>query len=217
MALLLSRLSRVSLGRTMPTDTSLVGAQTDVNAKPGSRKAAKSSETDPAVPKRRRGSPLSRFGLALLLLGQLACAMFFVYDLFGGQLGLRSAPISWMAREIIQIAALSGLVVGALVTAFALRRSEARRAAVELELEELSEAFHDLMQKRFTEWGLTPAEKDVALFIIKGFSIQEISGLRETSDGTVKAQMAAIYRKAGVSSRAQLVTLFIDHLIEPFA
>jgi DNA-binding NarL/FixJ family response regulator len=72
------------------------------------------------------------------------------------------------------------------------------------------------MQNRFTDWGLTPAEKDVALFIVKGFSIQEISGLRETSDGTVKAQMAAIYRKAGVSSRAQLVTLFIDHLIDPF-
>ena len=168
-------------------------------------------------PRRPWASPWRRVALAVLLLGQLGCAAVFVYDLFGGQLGLRDTPISWMARELIQIAALAGMVVGALITAVALLRSEKRRAAAEMELAELSQAFHDLMQARFTDWGLTPAEKDVALFIVKGFSIQEISGLRETSEGTVKAQMAAIYRKAGVSSRAQLVTLFIDHLIEPFS
>lgn len=61
--------------------------------------------------------------------------------------------------------------------------------------------------------GLTPAEKDVALFAIKGMSIAEIAMLRETSEGTVKAQTNAIYRKAGVSGRSQLLSLFIDDLM----
>ena len=58
--------------------------------------------------------------------------------------------------------------------------------------------------------GLTPAESDVALFAIKGMSTKEIAGMRDSSDGTVKAQTNAIYRKAGVGSRTQLLSLFID-------
>ena len=69
------------------------------------------------------------------------------------------------------------------------------------------------MQERFTEWGLTPAEKDVALFAIKGMSTSEIAAMRDTSEGTVKAQTNAIYRKAGVAGRTQLLSLFIDDLM----
>jgi DNA-binding CsgD family transcriptional regulator len=71
----------------------------------------------------------------------------------------------------------------------------------------------DLLAERFEEWALTPAEKDVALFAIKGMSTSEIAGLRNTSEGTVKAQTNAIYRKAGVTGRAQLLSLFIEDLM----
>jgi DNA-binding NarL/FixJ family response regulator len=37
--------------------------------------------------------------------------------------------------------------------------------------------------------------------------------LRQTSEGTVKAQTNAIYRKAEVSGRSQLLSLFIDDLM----
>lgn len=52
------------------------------------------------------------------------------------------------------------------------------------------------MHERFADWGLTPAERDVALFAIKGLSLAGIASLRKTSGGTVKAQTNAIYRKA---------------------
>jgi DNA-binding CsgD family transcriptional regulator len=71
----------------------------------------------------------------------------------------------------------------------------------------------DLLEERFVEWGLTPSERDVALFAIKGLSTAEIATLRSTSEGTVKAQTNAIYRKAGVSGRSQLLSLFIDDLM----
>jgi DNA-binding CsgD family transcriptional regulator len=71
----------------------------------------------------------------------------------------------------------------------------------------------DLLEERFGEWALTPPERDVALFAIKGMSTAEIAMLRMTSEGTVKAQTNAIYRKAGVSGRPQLLSLFIDDLM----
>ena len=89
---------------------------------------------------------------------------------------------------------------------------DARNKAQE-RLRRASGAFLDLLEERFTEWGLTPAERDVALFAIKGMSIQEIARMRDTSEGTVKAQTNAIYRKAGVSGRSQLLSLFIDDLM----
>jgi DNA-binding CsgD family transcriptional regulator len=71
----------------------------------------------------------------------------------------------------------------------------------------------DLLEQSFTQWSLTPAERDVAFFVLKGFSTTEIAGFRNTSEGTVKAQTNAIYRKAGVTGRGQLMSLFIDDLI----
>ena len=71
----------------------------------------------------------------------------------------------------------------------------------------------ELLNDKFVEWGLTPAERDVAFFAIKGLSTQEIAELRQTSEGTVKAQTFAIYRKANVSGRAQLLSVFIEDLI----
>ena len=69
------------------------------------------------------------------------------------------------------------------------------------------------LEDRFETWALTPAERDVALFAIKGMSTGEIAKLRATSEGTVKAQTNAIYRKAGVSGRPQLLSLFIEELL----
>ena len=37
--------------------------------------------------------------------------------------------------------------------------------------------------------------------------------MRNTREGTVKAQNAAVYRKAGVSGRPQLLSLFIEDLM----
>jgi DNA-binding CsgD family transcriptional regulator len=72
----------------------------------------------------------------------------------------------------------------------------------------------ELLEERFADWGLTPAERDVALFAIKGMSTAEIASLRSTSEGTVKAQTNAIYRKAGVTGRPQLLSLFIEDLMD---
>ncbi len=113
----------------------------------------------------------------------------------------------------MEIGAAVGLVLGLVLGALALRQAFREKQAVEERLRRASAAFMDLLEERFAEWGLTAAERDVALFAIKGMSTAEIAQLRTTSEGTVKAQTNAIYRKAGVSGRPQLLSLFIDDLM----
>ena len=151
--------------------------------------------------------------IGAVALVQILCAIFFVSDILASVLGLRSNPISWQTRELLEIGASVGLILGAVLGGLMLLRALHRQAAAEKSLRLASGAFMEVLEERFAEWGLTPSERDVALFAIKGMSTGEIAGLRSTSEGTVKAQTNAIYRKAGVSGRPQLLSLFIDELM----
>ena len=148
-----------------------------------------------------------------VLLVQAFCAVFFVSDIVISVIGLRTTPISWQTREYLEIGAAIGLILGLILGALALRRTMQQNARAHEQLRIASGAFMELLEERFDRWALTPAERDVALFAIKGLSTAEIAGLRDTSEGTVKAQTNAIYRKAGVTGRPQLLSIFIDDLM----
>jgi DNA-binding CsgD family transcriptional regulator len=144
---------------------------------------------------------------------QALCAFFFVSDILSSFIGFQTTPISWEMRELLEIGAAVGLILGVVLGGLMLRNALRDRHQAEEQLRRASGAFMDLLQERFLEWGLTPSERDVALFAIKGMSTAEIAALRATSEGTVKAQTNAIYRKAGVSGRSQLLSLFIEDLM----
>jgi DNA-binding CsgD family transcriptional regulator len=152
--------------------------------------------------------------LVLVVGIQSLCTLFFVWDILAGVIGLRRAPMAWETRELLEIGAAVGLILGVGLGALLLARTLMRNRAVETRLRQLSGAFAELLDERFAHWGLTRSERDVAWFTIKGLSIAEIARLRGTSEGTVKAHSNAIYRKAGVSGRTQLLSLFIEDLME---
>jgi DNA-binding CsgD family transcriptional regulator len=152
--------------------------------------------------------------IAVILLVQMLCAFFFVSEILASVLGIAYQPLDWAYVELIEIGAAVGLILGVILGGLALRESFRRTRRAEEGLRRASTAFMEVLEERFTYWGLTPAERDVALFAIKGMSTQEIATLRSTSEGTVKAQTNAIYRKAGVSGRPQLLSLFIEDLME---
>lgn len=154
-----------------------------------------------------------RWIVFVVLIIQALSAVFFVSDILSAYFGFRSTPISWESRELIEISAAFGLIIGLIFSATALRAAYRARNLAEARLRRASGAFMDLLEERFAEWELTNAERDVALFAIKGMSTAEIGKLRSTSEGTVKAQTNAIYRKAGVTGRPQLLSLFIDDLM----
>ncbi|MBU4530202.1 MAG: helix-turn-helix transcriptional regulator [Hoeflea sp.] len=91
-------------------------------------------------------------------------------------------------------------------------RAELRRA--EQRASSLRSDFSGLVSHRFAEWGLSPAECEIALLTLKGLRIAEISRLRGTCEGTVKAHLSAIFRKSGVKSRPELLAKFVDDFLD---
>ncbi len=150
----------------------------------------------------------------VILVVQAACALFFVSDILFSVLGIYARPIAWRTREMLELGAALGLVLGLLLGAIAFWRLARDHRRTRARLDRASSAFVDLMEQRFGEWELTTSERDVALFAIKGLSTAEIAGLRGVAEGTIKAQTNAIYRKAGVNGRPQLLSLFIEDLME---
>ena len=151
--------------------------------------------------------------IAVVFIIQAFCAIFFVSDILKSVLGIQSAPLSWRTRELLELGAALGLILGLILGAVLLFRALRERNVARERLRRASGVFMDLLEERFAEWALSPAERDVALFAIKGMSTAEIAVLRNTSEGTVKAQTNAIYRKAGVTGRPQLLSLFIEDLM----
>jgi DNA-binding NarL/FixJ family response regulator len=68
---------------------------------------------------------------------------------------------------------------------------------------------------QFGKWHLTPAEKDVALFLLKGFSHKDVARLRQVSEATARQQARAIYKKAGLTGRNDLAAFFLEDLVLP--
>ncbi len=151
--------------------------------------------------------------ILLMVVVQAIGALFFMNDIALSLLGVERQPMDWQLREIMEIGAAVALLIGLVMSGALLMQSQRRLGRAEARLQRAASAFMEVLEQHFEQWGLTPAERDVALFLLKGFSTSEIAGFRKTSEGTVKAQTNAIYRKAGVSGRGQLMSIFIDDLL----
>lgn len=70
-----------------------------------------------------------------------------------------------------------------------------------------------LIEGQFTIWHLSQSERDVALLLIKGFSMKEIADIRQTHDKTVRQQATSIYRKSGLTGRQELAAFFLEDML----
>jgi DNA-binding CsgD family transcriptional regulator len=75
----------------------------------------------------------------------------------------------------------------------------------------------EAIDRQFGRWGLSGAERDVALLLLKGLALKEIAAARDTSERTVRQQALAVYRKAGLAGRAELSAFFLEDLLAPAA
>jgi DNA-binding CsgD family transcriptional regulator len=83
------------------------------------------------------------------------------------------------------------------------------------ESEDLVRGLGAAIDRQFARWDLSPAEREVALLLLKGLSHKDIATARETSERTVRQQSLAVYRKAGLSGRAELAAFFLEDLLLP--
>jgi DNA-binding CsgD family transcriptional regulator len=68
------------------------------------------------------------------------------------------------------------------------------------------------IERQLEEWGLSPAEREIAFLLIKGLSLREVAAARKTSERTVRQQAATVYKKSGLEGRAQLSAFFLEDL-----
>jgi DNA-binding CsgD family transcriptional regulator len=71
----------------------------------------------------------------------------------------------------------------------------------------------ELLDIKFNHWGLSPSEREVALFALKGCNIAEIARLRGSAEGTVRSQLSQVYTKAEVTSQSMLIGQFVEELV----
>ncbi len=146
--------------------------------------------------------------LAGFLLVQTLAAVFFVGDVIGD---LRKDPAS--IHFLFEALVTAALITGILFAAVALRRTIELLRAQEAALDVARGALADVIDTQFTDWGLTPAERDVGLLALKGLDVADIAEVRGAAQGTVRAQLTRIYSKAGVSGRAQFAAWFVEDLL----
>lgn len=169
----------------------------------------------------RTDSPNLHLFLAVVLLAVVA----------GGMVDLiLDAPERWLTTHVLVELVLISISLGSAIylwsgwyrTLRSLRRTEEtlgrhreerdrwRRSARQF-LEGLGEAIDD----QFDAWGLTPAEREVALLLLKGNSHKRIARITDRSERTVRQHSVAVYRKSGLSGRAELSGFFLGDLLLP--
>jgi DNA-binding CsgD family transcriptional regulator len=114
---------------------------------------------------------------------------------------------------ILELVAALALVAGVIFLSVELRRLLARVAMLDRHMRAARGEMAEVIDGFFTEWSLTPSERDVALMVLKGIDNDTIANLRGTAPGTVRAQCTAVYAKAGVDGRAQLFSVFMEELL----
>lgn len=150
--------------------------------------------------------------LVLLIAFQAICAAFFVLDISTDLRSLGQSNVTYI-HFLPELGATLGLLLGIGFEMRVLVQLMRRQAQLEQGMSVAAGALADVIEGYYRDWGLTASEQDVAGFTIKGYSIAEIATLRGSAPGTVKTHLNAIYRKAEVSGRAQLVSLLVEDLL----
>jgi len=158
-------------------------------------------------------------------------AFVLIATIVGGGVDLvLDAPESWLS---VHVAYEVALIAAALVTSIVLWRGwwQSRRGLVEARHQLAEQAAERdawrasaeaalaglgrSIDERFSAWGLTPAEREVALLLLKGQSHKQIAFATGRSERTVRQHAVAIYQKSRLGGRAELAAFFLEDLMLP--
>ncbi|WP_299904290.1 LuxR family transcriptional regulator [uncultured Paracoccus sp.] len=151
--------------------------------------------------------------LAVLIVVLALAAVFFIIDVFAdlGEYGL-----GW--HIALELMATVALFISLGLMMLELREMQNRMDSLDRGIRAARGDMAGLIGGFFDRWQLTAAEREVALLMLKGFDNDAIAKLRGVAVGTIRAQSASIYAKAGVDGRAQLFSIFMEELLaEPQA
>ena len=93
----------------------------------------------------------------LLVLVQAGCAGVFLLDILMSIFGFYPVPLAWTTRELMEMGAGFGLLLGLVFGTLLLWRGINDLRQAQARLDRASSAFMDMLNTRFDEWRLTAA------------------------------------------------------------
>jgi len=120
-----------------------------------------------------------------------------------------------LAGAVALIARLRALILERRELHGALRASRADAARWRTEARDLLSGLGSAIDRQFERWELTPAEREVAMLLLKGLSHRDIAEMRGVSERTVRQQSHSVYGKAELEGRADLAAFFLEGLWLP--
>jgi len=176
-------------------------------------------ELDAAVEEDRRVRPIVLTVLSVVVAGSAV-------DLY------LDKPADWFTPHVLIELALMFTSAAAAVflwrawrrTAHALVASERSRTAAEVDrrawqsrAEQALRGMAYAIDQQFDAWKLTPAEREVALMLLKGHGHKQIAFGTGRSESTVRQHAVSVYGKSGQGGRAELAAFFLEGLMLPAA
>lgn len=138
------------------------------------------------------------------------------------------APERWLTPHVLLELGLAGFSVAMIVllasrwrgTQRSLLEAERRLERGRAERDEWRRRAHHALDslaaaidQQLQAWQLTPAEREVAFGLLRGFSHKRIAALTGRSERTVRQHAIAAYQKAGLAGRAELAAYFLGDLL----
>ena len=170
-------------------------------------------------------------GMDARLRGILAVALLSI--IVGGTADLvMDDPATWLSFHVVfEMLMIAGALLMATTLWLGWWRSAHAAAALEVRLAEQAmerdrwrassrEALEGLgraIDAQFDEWRLTPAEREVALLLLKGYGHKRVADLTGRSERTARQHAGTVYEKAGLGGRAELSAFFLQDLMLPAA
>lgn len=154
---------------------------------------------------------------AAMALIQLFCGLGFAIDLaveFPDPRGWADLSARDLTHLVSELAMMVLLLAGFAIARRLTRLLAAQRDMLKGNLASLRGDFDRILHRRFDDWRLSPAQRDVALLCLRGLRIAEIAAARGSAEGTVKAHLGAVFRAAGVRGRSELMALFMEEFLD---
>ena len=148
--------------------------------------------------------------ITAMIAAQSICAIVFLADVVTDVVEGAGAVWGLVPEGLASLALFAGIGFEVLV----LLRLLQRKASLERSVGLASSALQTVIEGHFDDWKLTASERDVAALMVKGLSIAEIAKVRGSAEGTVKAHLNGIYRKANARNRAEVLSHIMDTLID---
>lgn len=151
--------------------------------------------------------------LKIAFYATLFCALVMMFEDGGEALGVQWIE-EWDDLHVWEFLIVGFLLVGVAILGIEVQKMQRYQESLEDKVQRASQAFEELLQAYFDKWAFSEAERDVTRLILKGCSIAEIAEIRQSKEGTVKAQTNSIYKKSGYAGKTQLLSAFLEDLTD---